>query len=113
MRHVECLFPDQGLNPCPLHWKHVVLTTGPPGKSFSNVKESEVFVFVFCFFFLRTNAKQSALGAKSKKLDFDTRGKVTYWSLGIQQFFCVWKVFSDHGTRILYGKDFICYMGRF
>ena len=24
---------DQGLNPCPLHWKHRVLTTGPPGKS--------------------------------------------------------------------------------
>ena len=26
-------FPSQGLNPCPLHWKHGVLTTGPPGKS--------------------------------------------------------------------------------
>ena len=26
------LFPDQGLTPCPLHWKHGVLTTGPPGK---------------------------------------------------------------------------------
>ena len=26
-------FPDQGLNPCPLKWKHRVLTTGPPGKS--------------------------------------------------------------------------------
>ena len=26
-------FPDQGLNPCPLQWKHDVLTTEPPGKS--------------------------------------------------------------------------------
>ena len=26
-------FPTQGLNPCPLHWKHGVLTTEPPGKS--------------------------------------------------------------------------------
>ena len=26
-------FPDRGLNPCTLHWKHRVLTTGPPGKS--------------------------------------------------------------------------------
>ena len=26
-------FPDQGSNLCPLHWKHRVLTTGPPGKS--------------------------------------------------------------------------------
>ena len=26
-------FPDQGLNPCPLQWKHRALTTGPPGKS--------------------------------------------------------------------------------
>ena len=29
-RHVG--FPDQGSNPCPLHWKGGVLTTGPPGK---------------------------------------------------------------------------------
>ena len=26
-------FPDQGLNLGPLHWKHGVLTAGPPGKS--------------------------------------------------------------------------------
>ena len=26
------LFPDEGLNPRPLHWKHRVSTTGPPGK---------------------------------------------------------------------------------
>ena len=26
-------FPDQGLNPGPLHWEHGVLPTGPPGKS--------------------------------------------------------------------------------
>ena len=25
-------FPNQGSNPCPLQWKHRVLTTGPPGK---------------------------------------------------------------------------------
>ena len=27
------LFPDQGLNPCPLYWKGRVLTAGQPGKS--------------------------------------------------------------------------------
>ena len=26
-------FPNQGWNPRPLHWRHRVLTTGPPGKS--------------------------------------------------------------------------------
>ena len=26
-------FPDQGLNLCPLHWKHIVLATGQLGKS--------------------------------------------------------------------------------
>lgn len=26
-------FPGQGLSPCPLHWKHGVLTSGMPGKS--------------------------------------------------------------------------------
>ena len=25
-------FPNQGLNPCPLKWKHRVLNIGPPGK---------------------------------------------------------------------------------
>ena len=31
--HVRSQFPDQGLNPCPLQWKHRVPTTGPSGKS--------------------------------------------------------------------------------
>ena len=26
-------FPDQGWDPGPLHWKHGVLATGPPGES--------------------------------------------------------------------------------
>ena len=26
-------FPDQGLNPGPLHWEHRVLAAGPPGMS--------------------------------------------------------------------------------
>ena len=30
-------FPNQELNPCPLHWKWGVLTTGPPGKSPSEI----------------------------------------------------------------------------
>ena len=30
-------FPDQGLYPGPLQWKHGVLTTEPPGKSQGNV----------------------------------------------------------------------------
>ena len=50
-RHVGSQFRDQGWNPRPLHWKHGVLTTGPPGKSllaffkslglFSKVRGSE------------------------------------------------------------------------
>ena len=31
------LFPDQGLNLGPLHWKHRVLATGPSGKSSSKL----------------------------------------------------------------------------
>ena len=31
--YVGTQFPDQGLNPCPLSWKHGVLTTGTWGKS--------------------------------------------------------------------------------
>ena len=33
MQHAGSQFPDQGSNPCPLHWENRVLTTGPPGKS--------------------------------------------------------------------------------
>ena len=32
---VESCFPNQGSNPCPLHWRHRVLTTELPGKSSS------------------------------------------------------------------------------
>ena len=35
MQHVESQFPDQGLNPQLWHWKHRVLTTGPPEKALS------------------------------------------------------------------------------
>ena len=27
------IFPDQGLNLCPLHWQHILNHSGPPGKS--------------------------------------------------------------------------------
>ena len=33
MQHAGSQFPDQGSNPCSLHWENRVLTTGPPGKS--------------------------------------------------------------------------------
>ena len=32
-RYERSQFPEQGLKPCPLQWKHSVLTTGSPGKS--------------------------------------------------------------------------------
>ena len=35
-------FPDQGPNPCPLQWKCGVLTTGPPGKSYTSVFYNKV-----------------------------------------------------------------------
>ena len=31
------LFPDKGLNPCPLHWEHGVLATGPLGQSLTRI----------------------------------------------------------------------------
>ena len=33
MRHVRSWFSYQGWKPCPLKWKHRVLTTGLPGKA--------------------------------------------------------------------------------
>ena len=42
LQHMGSSFPDQGLILCPLHWRHWVLTTGPPGK----------FQLYFWFFYL-------------------------------------------------------------
>ena len=33
VQYMGSLFPNQWLNPCPLQWKQVILTPGPPGKS--------------------------------------------------------------------------------
>ena len=44
-RHAKSQFPDGGPNLCPLQWKYGVLTTGPPGNSWS-------FYFLRDFFFL-------------------------------------------------------------
>ena len=53
-QHAGSQFPDQGSNPCPLHWEHDgILTTGPPGKSpcrFSSVRSSRSFM-VLCLTF--------------------------------------------------------------
>ena len=37
-------FPDQGLNPGPLHWEHRVLATGPPEKSLIFFLKYSVFL---------------------------------------------------------------------
>ena len=37
-------FPDQGLNPGPLHWERWVLATGPPGKSCSHIVSSKTSI---------------------------------------------------------------------
>ena len=57
------IFPDQGSNPCPLHWKHGVLTTGPPGKShtlLSYVNESK-------YYFTHSNIEYQPSGLVLKK----------------------------------------------
>ena len=54
-RHVGSQFPNQGLNSCPLHWKHGVLTTVPPGK-YTTFLNSFIFgkcsVVLYIFVFL-------------------------------------------------------------
>ena len=87
------LVPCLGLEPMPPALEAWSLNQWTTREIFLNVKESEAFFF---FFFLRTNAKQSALGAKSKNFDFDTRGKVTYWSLEVQHSFSVFGRYFLH-----------------
>ena len=45
MWHVGSQFPDQGLNSCPLHWKHWVLTIGLPVKSRSLLKRQNFMLY--------------------------------------------------------------------
>ena len=49
MRHVRSQFPDQGLNPCPVGWKCIVLTTEWPQKSMSYFLITLVVVLVFFY----------------------------------------------------------------
>ena len=42
--HVGSSFPGQGLNPRPLHWKHGILTTGPPGKALQSVFIVDIYL---------------------------------------------------------------------
>ena len=39
------LGPQPGSNPCPLQWKHIILTTGPPGKSLVPFRPQDVKEF--------------------------------------------------------------------
>ena len=57
--HVVCqtyqiLVPDQGLNLSPRHWKHGVLTTGPPGSSHSSFVRLNYFMYrpLFAYAFI-------------------------------------------------------------
>ena len=44
-------FPDQGSNPCPLHWKHGILTAGLPGKSLYIQFQICIYFFIYYFYF--------------------------------------------------------------
>ena len=48
-------FPDQRLNVGPLHWKHVVLATRPPGKSLSFILVMFRFFFPLCLICTKKN----------------------------------------------------------
>ena len=63
-------FPGQGFNLSPLHWKHRVLTTGPPGTSTREVP----LLFVFCSTYLSLNFHSS---------DFFWANQIFYWLVHI------------------------------
>ena len=55
VRHAGSLFPDQGLNLCPLQWKYGVLPTGPSGNS----------LFVSLFYLLKDSTLELVLSVPS------------------------------------------------
>ena len=69
-QHVGSLFLVQGLNPCPLHWKHRALTTGPLDKShfmifsddcFLSVKFKKLISIIDFSFKIKDNLKKHSL----------------------------------------------------
>ena len=57
-QHVGYYFLDQGLNPCFLHWKHRVLTSGPPGKSLKYLSTPTAKVLFEVMFILRVENQE-------------------------------------------------------
>ena len=114
-QHVESYFPDQGSNPCLLHWKLKVLITGPPRKSlclipeirlrskFPNIRlnsdKGDIFISIYflCFVFPLLYI-------------LDTKRGTTYWGLsklnilslciqsfkGVQSFYPLLKIIFRH-----------------
>ena len=60
------LFPDQGSNPCPLHWENRVLTTGLPWKSLDNI----FFRIIHAFGWLLAN--NSPFRSKGEHIIFES-----------------------------------------
>ena len=58
-------FPDQRWNPCPLHWKHGVLTTGPSGKS--NHVKFQYHIFI-AYLFIKYDHLESQKSLQSLRL---------------------------------------------
>ena len=73
------IFPDQGSNPCPLHWDHGVLTTALPGKSqallmfyavnicsqFIFLRCTYIFLAIYCLIFCHGKIKLKKIREKS------------------------------------------------
>ena len=79
-KNVTFKFPNQGSNLCPLHWRHGVLTTGPPGKSPKDVifELSSHVLFIINRTCNQVQLELLTLGSKSARGTFVTR-EVVEW----------------------------------
>ena len=86
-------FPDQGLNSCVLHWKCLVLTTGPPWKS---EKMIEIKQKSWC---IRARRAPGDHFIKAQRGDQPALVHTANWS---QQGLLFWPLFTPSRTSVLH-----------
>ena len=101
-------FPDQGLNPGPLHWEHRVLTTGLPGKSQGALTFFFLIIYLFVYFWLRW----VFIAVHGLSLVAESRGYSSLWwaGLSLQWLLLLWSMGSRHTGSVVVAHRLSCSM---
>ena len=82
-RHVGSQFPSQESNPHTLHWKHNVLTTGPPGRSLGFLFYALGYKLIWFIYVIAQIVPASATGSSFRCLLHPTP---SWWGFSLSAF---------------------------